>query len=156
MIDDIHDLVDVVSLADVYLWEERGRRIDETAEADDADPRIRNVLNVATRTDRRGIAFRFRMIFDDRHGDEFVADFQAQYEADEPFDVTDEVQLEFAERVAFFTVYPYQRASIQMTASRMGAPAPVLSIVKAGEFRLGSQMTSESALREFEDRAPEQ
>ncbi len=39
-------MVSLVELSDVYVWEERGRRIDETATEDDREPRIRQVLNV--------------------------------------------------------------------------------------------------------------
>lgn len=154
-VDDIHELVGMVELEDVYLWEERGRRITETATETDAEPRIRNVLNVADRNDSLGVGFRFRMVADDRHGNEFLADFQAQYGLPEPLTLSDEVRAEFAERVAFFTVYPYLRASIQMTASRMGVPAPVLAIVRAGEFKLGTQMANADAVAEFNDTTPE-
>lgn len=155
VVEDIVELVGLVELEDVFLWEERGRRIEETATGDDLEPNVRNVLNVADRTDGLGFGFRFRMIFDDRHSNEFVADFQAQYETPEPLIISKELKAEFAERVAFFTVYPYLRASVQMTASRMGAPAPVLSIVRAGEFKLGSEMTGDGAASAFEDREPE-
>ncbi|MCS6586977.1 hypothetical protein NYQ25_18570 [Curtobacterium flaccumfaciens pv. flaccumfaciens] len=153
--EDIHEMVGMVELSDVYLWEERGRRIEETAAEDDEAPRIRNVLNVAERNDRLGIGFRFRMTVDDRRGNEFLADFQAQYDLPEPVKFSTEVRTEFAERVAFFTTYPYLRASIQMTASRMGVPAPVLAIVRAGEFKLGSPMTEDAAVAEFADTKPE-
>jgi len=148
-------MVGLVELRDVYLWEERGRRIEETATDDDEAPRIRNVMNVADRNDRLGIGFRFRMTVDDRQGNEFLADFQAQYDLPEPINFSTDVRTEFAERVAFFTTYPYLRASIQMIASRMGVPAPVLAIVRAGEFKLGTLMTAEAAAAEFADTKPE-
>ena len=155
VVDDIHEMVGMVELSDVYLWEERGRRVEETASEDDEAPRIRNVLNVADRNDRLGIGFRFRMTVDDRRGNEFLADFQAQYDLPVPVKFSTEVRTEFAERVAFFTSYPYLRASIQMTASRMGVPAPILAIVRAGEFKLGTPMTEEAAAAEFADTQPE-
>ncbi|MDB6425942.1 hypothetical protein [Curtobacterium sp. 20TX0008] len=154
-VDDILEMVSLVELSDVYVWEERGRRIDETATEEDREPRIRQVLNVGDRDDFLGVAFRFRMSVDDRQGNEFIADYQARYELAAPAQFTSEVRAEFAERVAFFTVYPYLRASIQMTASRMGAPAPVLAIVRAGEFKLGTTMTDEAVATEFRDTVPE-
>ncbi len=154
-VDDIHEMVGLVELSDVFVWEERGRRIDETATEDDREPRIRQVLNVGDRDDFLGVAFRFRMTVDDRQGNEFIADYQARYDLPAPTQFTSEVRTEFAERVAFFTVYPYLRASIQMTASRMGAPAPVLAIVRAGEFKLGTTMTDDAVAAEFRDTVPE-
>ncbi|KQR31101.1 hypothetical protein [Curtobacterium sp. Leaf154] len=156
VVGDIHELVELVELEDVFLWEERSRRIDETKTEGDEVPRVRNVMNVADRADGLGIGFRFRMTFDDRQGNEFIADLQAQYETPERLEVSQELRTEFAERVAFFTVYPYLRASIQTAAARMGVPAPVLAIVRAGQFKLGSPMSADAAANEFEDRAPEE
>lgn len=154
---DVVDLVEKVELSDVFLFEERGRRIDETRSDGDAEPRIANVMSAGERhdDDEHGLGFRFRIVFDDREGNEFVSDFQARYVLPGPFEVEEAVRIEFAERVAFFAVYPYLRASIQMTAARMGVPAPVLSMVRAGEFKLGGQMTDEDVEVSFRDRTPE-
>ena len=112
-------------------------------------------INEANGEDGFGIAFRFRIVFDDRIGNEFVADVQARYQLPELCEISKEVKAEFAQEVAFYAVYPYLRASIQMTASRMGAPTPVLGIVRRGEFKLGDEMPDEQAMADFQDRTPE-
>ena len=84
LVDDIHEMVGMVELSDVYLWEERGRRVEEPASEADEAPRIRNELNVADGNDRLGIGFRFRTTVDDRCGNDFLADFQARYDLPEP------------------------------------------------------------------------
>ena len=157
-VDDVVELVRLVELVDVYLYEERGRRVDATGGPDD-EPLVRSFASIGSREDEDegdfGIAFRFRLVFDDRLGNEFVSDFQARYTLPAPCDITQEVRAEFAERVAFFAVYPYLRASIQMSAGRMGVPAPVLEMVRAGEFTLGDTMTDDEVESQFRDRAPE-
>lgn len=154
---DVVELVSIVELGDIYLYEERGRRIEETASAEDEEPRVVSSLGVGENEAEGsfGLGFRFRIVFDDRQGHEFVADFQARYDLPGPHDISNEIRTEFAERVAFFAVYPYLRASIQMTASRMGVPAPVLSMVRAGEFQLGERMPEEEVTTQFGDTAPE-
>lgn len=157
-IEDVVELVEAVELTDVFLFEERGRRIDVTGTPDD-DPLVQSFASIGNREDEDedeyGIGFRFRIVFDDRLGNEFVSDFQARYMLQGPSDIPKPVRAEFAERVAFFAVYPYLRASIQMTASRMGVPAPVLEMVRAGEFSLGDTMTPEDVEKEFGDNSPE-
>lgn len=155
---DVVELVKIVELVDIFMYEERGRRIEVTGTSDD-EPITQSFASIGNREDvdedEYGIGFRFRIIFDDRLGNEFVGDFQARYTLPGACDIAEPVRAEFAERVAFFAVYPYLRASIQMTASRMGAPAPVLEMVRAGEFSLGDSMTPEDVEREFRDNDPE-
>lgn len=162
VVEDVIELVNIVSLDDIYVYEERGRRIIETATdqdpSDASDPTITNVLNVSDMVANDGsyaLGFRFRLVFDDRIGNEFVADVQARYGLPGKCEVSADIRTEFAERVAFFAVYPYLRASIQMSASRMSAPAPVLAIVRNGEFKLGEQLPQEVGRAQFNDTAPE-
>jgi hypothetical protein len=158
---DIHEFVELVDLEDVVLFEERGRRIDETAAGEgnerDSTPLVKSSMNIADYESDTAFAigYRFRMVFDDRSGNEFVADFEARYRLKGELHVSKEIRAEFAERVAFFAMYPYLRASIQMTATRMAVPAPVLSMVRAGEFKLGEPMTEDDVSSQFSDRDPE-
>lgn len=157
-ISSVVELVELVELTDVVLYEERGRRIDLTGKPGD-EPIVRSYANLGDHEDEErneyGIGFRFRIVFDDRAGNEFVGDFQVRYSLPGPCEVPKEVRAEFAERVAFFAVYPYLRASIQMTASRMSAPAPVLEMVRAGEFSLGEPMPEEEVDAQFRNNTPE-
>jgi hypothetical protein len=82
---------------------------------------------------------------------EFVTDAEIIYTAEEDINVTDAVQREFAERVAFMAVYPFIRASIHGSATRLNVPAPVLGMVRQGEFSLGDQMDEETVEATFGD-----
>lgn len=162
VVEDVVELVDIVNLENIYLFEERARRITHTTIDDEAvgngEPIVTNVLNISdmeSDNNEHAIGFRFRLVFDDRGGNEFVADAQAIYGLPEKCDISQDIRKEFAERVAFFAVYPYLRASIQMSASRMGVPAPVLAIVRSGEFKLGDKLAEESGELLFNDNAPE-
>ncbi|MFD2340749.1 hypothetical protein FGG90_10475 [Clavibacter tessellarius] len=165
---DVVELVNLVELDDMYVYEERGRRIardsnefddtdSEAAPSGESKPRIRNLMGVTELSgpDHYGIAFRFRIVFDDRAGNEFIADVQARYGLPHNCQISDDIKSEFAQEVAFYAVYPYLRASLQMTASRMGVPAPVLAIVRRGEFELGEQMSDDQTRLEFHDNAPD-
>ena len=68
---------------------------------------------------------------------EIAADFEAEYRFSEPGgQISEEAQLEFAEKVAFMTLVPYLRESVHATAMRLGVRPPLLGMVRQGEFRL--------------------
>ncbi|MEN2739533.1 hypothetical protein ABCS02_17215 [Microbacterium sp. X-17] len=150
----IHELVAAVNISDVVVHEERGRRIYwEDAERDDLTfPLTDNSLGM--RNDGQEIGFRFRSVFSDERA-EFVADVEVIYSAQEPIIVVDEVLREFAERVAFMAVYPFVRSSIHGSASRLNVPAPVLGMVRQGEFSLGEKMSEDETRIAFGDNRSE-
>ncbi|MFZ4894247.1 hypothetical protein ACL9RL_07345 [Plantibacter sp. Mn2098] len=140
--------MDMVGLADVVVHEERARRIVWTEEesAETEFPLTDNSL--ATQVDGPILRFRFRMIFADQNA-EFVADIEAAYEADEAVLLSESLTAEFASRVAFMAVYPFLRSSIFYSAHRLGLPAPLLAMVKQGEFAVGDNMSPEQVQLTF-------
>lgn len=58
------------------------------------------------------------------------------------FTITGEVEIEqeamreFIERVGVMAVFPFLRESVYTSASRIGVEAPVVGLLRAGEFRL--------------------
>ena len=48
-------------------------------------------------------------------------------------DVDDAVLTEFFNRVTFFLIYPYFRATLTQMAGNMEVPIPVLPVVRPGE-----------------------
>jgi hypothetical protein len=151
---DIHELLSLVDLADMIVFEERGRRIEWTDEevAKHDFPMTSNSLGISS----AGSAhyFRFRIVFTDR-GAEYVADFCAQYDVSEDVSVSDEIATDFAERVAFMATYPFLRASIYGSASRLNQPVPILGLVKLGDFRVGETMPDSDVNEAFGDNVSE-
>jgi hypothetical protein len=151
---DVAEFVANVDLEDIYCLEERARLIlwtDEQLEGRTL-PENSNAMGIS-RGDNQ-FRFRFRTVFTDRTA-EYVADWEAFFALPEPAEVSDELLREFAQRVGFFSVYPYIRASIYGCASRLNQPIPVLGIVRQGEFELGDIMSTEEAHEAFEDRTSE-
>jgi hypothetical protein len=153
-INDIHELVAAVQLGNILVHEERARRLhwseDELLNLN--FPLAENSMGISENgLERR---FRFRSRFTDASG-EYVADFEAIYSLPELADVAQPILTEFAERVAFMAIYPFLRASIFASASRLGLPIPVLGIVRQGEFSSGDQMTAEQVKSEFGDNRSE-
>jgi hypothetical protein len=151
---DIHEFVTVVELVNVFVHEERARRLHWTDEELSSleFPTATNSLGVAVNELER--RFRFRSRYTDQNG-EYVADFEAIYVLPEVVDVHQDILNEFAERVAFMTIYPYLRASIYASAARLGLPIPVLGIVRQGEFESGNVMTADQIQQEFQDNRSE-
>ncbi|WP_243077347.1 hypothetical protein [Microbacterium sp. SS28] len=98
--------------------------------------------------------FRFRSVFADERA-EFVADIELIYSISEQVTFDEAIHREFAERVAFMAVYPFIRTSIFGAAGRLSLPAPILGIVRQGEFSLGEKMTEDQAHSAFADVASE-
>lgn len=148
-IDDIGRLVEVIDLVGIEKFEERGRRVVR----EDEEIRQVNSLGVVRRFPE-GLLIRVRAVVG--FGDaEYVADIAANYEFDHGAHVSDDVITEFVERVGFFAVYPFLRESIFSSATRMGRPAPVMGVVRAGEFTFEGEMSDAEVQREFFDNKSE-
>lgn len=147
---DIHELLTLVDIADLIFHEERGRRIVRTDE-DLASLELPMTVNsLGTRAESTMIRFRFRTVFSDVVA-EYVADAEIVYESSEEVTVGEELQREFAERVAFMALYPFLRASVNGSAMRLGLPAPLLGIVRQGEFEFGDKMSEQEVVEAFGD-----
>ena len=153
-VEEIGELVQLVDIEDILIWEERARRVVWTEEekAERSFPVIRNSLGVQNDAER--MRYRFRSVFSDENA-EYVADAEITYLSPEPIQTTAELRSEFAERVAFMAIYPFVRASIHGSAARLNLPAPVLSIVRQGEFSLGEPLSVDEAREEFGDNRSE-
>jgi hypothetical protein len=146
---DVVQLVAAIELEDIYCGEERGRRIQWSEEelAGRTFPSTTNTLGISR--EGTSVYFRFRALFTDRSA-EYAADWTAEFTLPDEVDVADLPLLEeFAERVAFFAVYPYIRASIYGSASRLNQPVPVLGIVRQGQFERGDRLSEEESTTEF-------
>jgi hypothetical protein len=158
-IDDIHELLPVIELEDVIVREERARRVKPIADdtEDGSEIRTTNALGIIDleSDEALGVAFRYRTVFNDGHGAEFVADMEARYRFLEPRTVSDAVKQEFATRVAFMTVYPYLRSSIQGSATRLGVKAPVLGMVRQGDMTISGTLSQDEEDDMFRDDSPE-
>ncbi|MBD8101304.1 hypothetical protein [Plantibacter sp. CFBP 8775] len=138
----------MVDLADILVHEERARRIVWTTEESSEHDFPLTDNSLATQVEGTSLRFRFRMIFADQNA-EFVADIEAAYEAEEAVVLTESLTADFASRVAFMAVYPFLRSSIFYSAHRLGLPAPLLAMVKQGEFAVGDNMSPEQVQLTF-------
>lgn len=148
MVDDTVDFLHAVELSDVVIHEERGRRVywSEEDAADHEFPLTKNSL--ATTNDGSDFRFRFRMVFVDERA-EYVTDVEVVYSSENRVELAPHVVPDFASRVAFMAAYPFMRASIFATASRLGMPAPILALVRQGEFSLGESLAPEDLESQF-------
>jgi hypothetical protein len=153
-IGDVVELVAQVELDSIVVHEERGRRLHWTEDELQDRKFPLTVSSMGIGVEEMLYRFRFRTRFTDESG-EYVADFEAVYGVPEAVDVSQEILSEFATRVAFMTVYPFLRASIFATASRLGLPIPVLGLVRQGEFEVGQPMSPEQVHEEFKDNRSE-
>lgn len=68
----------------------------------------------------------------------FVAAYAAQYERPDDDEIPDDVRRDFVERVAVMAVLPYVREAIHSLGARLRVTAPLMPILRQGEFRLNT------------------
>lgn len=129
---DARDLLDISELTGIHTWEIRGQRRPDLA-ADNPDDGI--TPDVGIRVSDTSLETRMRVVVR-VDGAEITADMAAEYTFDRRCVIGGEVAREFVERVAVMAVYPFIRESIFASASRLGVSAPVLGLIRAGEFRV--------------------
>lgn len=137
ILDEIQKFVELIELKDVAVMGLSGMLNAEPK--DDQEPRFD--LSFAPAFKRTGLRTRFRIEFDNGKAT-FMADMAAHWVFPQPVTFVAETVIEFAERVAFMTVYPYLRESIASTAARMNQPVPTLGLIKANHFSLEADRDS--------------
>ncbi|CAD6005275.1 hypothetical protein [Agreia sp. COWG] len=148
---DIVEFVNLVELDNVIVHEERSRRVLWTDEEKEnlEFPFTNNSLGMMVE-ENTTYRFRFRAVFTDEPA-EYAADIEIVYVTQEPVSTEETLRREFASRVAFMAIYPFIRASVYGSATRLGLPAPVMSIIRQGEFELGEVMSEEQVQEAFGD-----
>lgn len=148
-VQDVRELLDLAEIDNVVVHEERARRITWADDQLDQQFPLRNDSFGFFYEDQE-MHFRFRSVFADRQA-EYVADVEVVYRTEDMLVFDDTIHREFAERVAFMAVYPFIRASVFASAGRLNLPAPILGMVRQGEFSLGERLTEDQALTAFGD-----
>ena len=126
------DLLPVLELNRVTPYEVAGKRV-YSPEATEITSSMESMIG-----GEEGEAFVFRVRQRVKTNEaEITADFEVEYRFSEPGgQISEEAQVEFAEKVAFMTLVPYLRESVHTTAIRLGVQPPLLGMVRQGEFRL--------------------
>lgn len=129
--DDARALLALVDLSEVIVYEVAGRRM-----ADDTRPEeTRQTLNATAAGGSNWLETRCRL-YVETHDADLVADFGVRYASSDPFEVSSAGVSDFVEKVGVMAVFPFLRESIQTTATRLGVPAPVLGLLRAGSFQV--------------------
>ena len=126
------DLLPVLELNRVTAYEIAGKRV-PSPETTEITSSMESMIG-----GEEGVDFVFRVRQRVKtYEAEIIADFEAEYRFSEPGgQISEEAQLEFAEKVAFMALVPYLRESVHTTAMRLGVRPPLLGMGRQGEFRL--------------------
>lgn len=139
------ELVSVVELVGVMFYEIRAKRAITDAQVDVLGP----VWGFAERHDESQLECRFHMTMTTEQAD-FFSDLGVVYDFSEPVVLSASAVTEFIEKVAIMAAFPFVRESIFTSAIRLGVPAPVMGLLKQGNFRLeaaaSDQLESQPAL----------
>lgn len=126
------DLLPVLELNRVTAYEIAGKRV-PSPETTEITSSMESMIG-----GEEGVALVFRVRQRVKTDEaEITADFEAEYRLSESGGrISEEAQVEFAEKVAFMALVPYLRESVHTTAMRLGVRPPLLGMVRQGEFRL--------------------
>lgn len=143
LVEDVHELVQLLELTDCRCYEISGRRREETQgeSREGLGQSLANetvALEVKIGSDDTHLEVRLRGSLD-RLDVEITADVSCIFTAGEPFKTSTAVRTEFAEKVGVMAVYPYLREAVSDVALRLGAPVPLLSLLRPGQVKLGAQ-----------------
>lgn len=131
------ELLPHIELTAVRTYALAGRRDDE--------PRSEDVVpEIGVRLGVDEIETRMRIVVSTGEAT-LEADIGVIYRLVRPTNLWSQVVSEFIERVAALAVYPFVREAIFATASRMGVDAPVLGLIRQGEFKVGELNGSDFA-----------
>lgn len=123
----VEDFVGHIQLVDVKLVRFSAEPDEET------EPGIGIRFNIDVTDGQLATIFAFRLT-----GNEYKLETEhiAVWEVDAPLLPSGQAMAEFAERVAFMTVYPYVREALSAAASRVGRPSPTLGLIRQGDVDL--------------------
>jgi hypothetical protein len=142
VIDDILELMELVKLVAIRPFEISSVFVPLQAESDGptaepgAEPAAPEVnLEYSEFLNETEIHTRFRLTLVDTDVT-YVADMASIYQTSEPVVISRPVVVDFAERVGFMATFPYLRESISTSAARMGRPAPLMGLMRPGDFKI--------------------
>lgn len=124
------ELVPISEVARIETYEVRGQRLDP-----DPDREPSNSLHVMGRIAGRELETRVRME-QITSAARLYADIGVIFEVKGDVEIEQDAFREFTERVGVMAVFPFLRESVFTSASRLGVEAPVVGLLRAGQFRL--------------------
>lgn len=130
-VSDAIELLQHVELDGIEFYELRGQSMRREVEEFEDEWGIR----AAVRLDEGTLHSRFSLTFSASTAEYFV-DLAVRYTFAADIEVPEEVAREFVEKVGIMAAFPYLRENVHGIASRMSHPAPVLGLIKQGQFTL--------------------
>jgi hypothetical protein len=137
----IEDLLAVVELTGLRTFEVSGRLLEVPASSGVEETQE---LQVLLRESSDELETRVRLTLQTKEA-QFVSDCAAVFRSTEPIKVDPEVKREFVERIGVMSVYPFLRESVFATATRLQVGAPVLGLLRAGQFSLDGPESAEQS-----------
>lgn len=145
LIQRIEDLLDIVELLDIRFFELSGV-VDRTAlggPEGSTEYQSPTQLQLGQSDDRRQIGVTVRV---ETKTDiaSFVVEAAVEYACSEPVELTEDVKVEFANRLAFMNLVPFVREGLITTAARLRVNPPIIPIIPGGMFTAGQAIEEPS------------
>jgi len=130
VVDGASDLLDLCELSQIVAYSLNAERAQNSIASAEESTRE---LSARSRFDGRHLEARFRIEVEGP-GARYSADVGAIYEVEKPIELTPRATAEFMSKIGLMAVYPYLREAVTGLASRLGAPIPVIGILRLNEI----------------------
>lgn len=126
----VSDLLALLELKGIRFYEFSGRIVDQER------PGVEDFnITLQQKQDPMILEVRFKLTARQPLAD-FVVDVATIYESTEPISFDIPVAQQFIEKVAIMAAFPFLREGLLAAAGRISVPAPLLGIMRAGNFKI--------------------
>lgn len=147
VLDSATDIVPHASLQDVAFLEESVRRADggfDDMELPETDENPPTQFNLLVQHEGDDLYFRLTVHVATKEG-EIRSDAAGHWKLDGDFEVPDSAALEFGNKVAVFTLFPYLRESVHHLSARVLRKPLLLPMIRQGEMEFSQSSPSENS-----------
>jgi hypothetical protein len=136
----LQDFLKVIELRQMLTYELIAARTQNKIETMED---TRQDLSAQTRVEETLLETRFRLEVEAPNA-RYLADIGGVYAIDGPVQVSPEIVGEFMGQVGLMAVFPYLREAVSGLAARLGAPIPVIGLIRRGEYEFALNAPSEA------------
>jgi len=130
-VSDVHELVAILNIVGITYYAVSAERDEEFDDGDDAEKSGGQEWGLRIRHNENEYGARLRLEITLAIG-RVVVDAAMEYEAAEPFELSQEIAYEFANEVAIMALLPYMREAVASATQRVFGEAMLLPILPRG------------------------
>jgi hypothetical protein len=139
--DGLKDVLARSELVDIHYIELNSRRKQtDSSDSVDVSAKSEAPIDVSIQGSKSQLLVRCRIEVENE-AVHCLADIVAEFSIAEGAEISEELGVEFAEKVGVMVVYPYLREAVHDLASKMRLPPPLMLLARQGQIKLNAKGT---------------